>query len=62
MTQMVWNRGYFDGSRKGQIISTVRPSKNIYRKNARYMRFLNLVKIILIGGITIVLTMITLGI
>jgi len=61
MTQMVWEKGLYRGQ-KGQMISTVRPGKNAFRRNNRYMRFLNLSKIILVGGIVIVLTMIALGI
>jgi hypothetical protein len=61
MTQMVWEKGFYK-SQKGQMISTARPSKDSFRKQVRYMKFLNIMKIILIGGIVIVGVMTLLGI
>jgi hypothetical protein len=61
MTPMVWEKGFYKGP-TGKLISTVRPSKNGFRKNVRYMRFLNTLKTILIGGIVIVGVMTIFGI
>lgn len=61
MTPMVWEKGFYKGP-TGKLISTVRPSKNGYRKNVRYMKFLTFMKTMLVGGIIIVVTMTILGI
>jgi hypothetical protein len=61
MTQMVWEKGLYRGQ-KGNLISTVRPSKNGFRKNVRYMKFLAFMKTLLVGGIIIVVTMTIFGI
>ena len=61
MTQMVWERNLY-GGKKGQMISTVRPSKGSHRKNVRYMKFLTFMKTLLIGGIVIVGIMTIFGI
>jgi len=61
MTQMVWDKGLYK-SKKGRMISTVRPSKGNYHKNVRYMRMLTFLKTLLVGAIIIVVTMTVLGI
>jgi hypothetical protein len=61
MTPMVWEKSHYKGP-TGKLISTVRPSKNGFRKNVRYMKFLSFMKTLLIGGIVIVGIMTILGI
>jgi len=61
MTQMVWEKGFYK-SKKGQMISTARPSKNSFRKNVRYIKLLTFMKTMLVGGIIIVIAMTILGI
>jgi hypothetical protein len=58
---MVWENNYYKGP-KGKLISTVRPSKNGYRKNVRYMKLLTFMRTLLVGGIIIVVTMTIFGI
>jgi len=61
MTQMVWEKGIYKGP-AGKLISTVRPSKNSFRANVRYMKILTFMKKLLVGGIIIVVAMTILGI
>ncbi len=61
MTPMVWEKGYYKGP-TGKLISTVRPGKNSFRANVRYMKLLTFMKTLLTGGIIIVVAMTILGI